>query len=62
MTCNASDYVADNASTPSQSYSQSVGDVIVPDDCNNEILCWIRNHPVAAIGIALAVGLLLGRR
>lgn len=31
-------------------------------ECDNQALCWIKQHPVAAIAIALAVGLLLGRR
>ena len=66
MACGNDYTIAGGASTPQQSFDQATGEYYDQSydasDCNNELLCWIKNHPIAAIGIALAVGLLLGRR
>lgn len=62
MSCDSGYIASAGASSPAESYADSVGDYSAPSDCDNEILCWIRQHPIASIGIALAIGLLLGRR
>lgn len=64
MPC-TNEYVASaGAQSASDSFHDAIDDgmYVPPSDCDNEILCWIRQHPIAAIGIALALGLLLGRR
>ena len=57
-------FSGDSTPTPVQSFVDATSDYASPDysDCPNEFVCWIKNHPVAAIAIAVGIGLLLGRR
>jgi ElaB/YqjD/DUF883 family membrane-anchored ribosome-binding protein len=49
--------------TPQQYFDDAVDySALNPGDCDNEILCWVKQHPIAALAIAAGIGLLLGRR